>query len=109
MGPMGPYPRARFVLVRTRRFLRKDRAFAWSGDLGSRVWRGSRDSRPADPGHRTVGLDASPTLVRYASAAHPLGRYVVGDAGALPFGDGTFDVVVAYNSLMDMDDMPGAM
>jgi ubiquinone/menaquinone biosynthesis C-methylase UbiE len=34
---------------------------------------------------------------------------VVGDAGALPFGDGTFDVVVAYNSLMDMDDMPGAM
>ena len=30
-------------------------------------------------------------------------------AAALPFGDGCFDLVVAYNSLMDVDDMPAAV
>ena len=28
---------------------------------------------------------------------------------ALPFDDRSFDLVVAYNSLMDFDDMPGAV
>ena len=31
------------------------------------------------------------------------------DMGALPFADAVFDVVVAYNSLMDVEDMPGAV
>jgi ubiquinone/menaquinone biosynthesis C-methylase UbiE len=34
---------------------------------------------------------------------------VVADAGALPFGTGTFDRVVAYNMLMDVPDMPRAV
>ena len=59
----------------------------------------------AQRGHTVVALDASPTLTAMA-AAHPGGRYVVGDAAALPFGDGCFDTVVAYNSLMDVADMP---
>jgi SAM-dependent methyltransferase len=53
-------------------------------------------------------LDISATLVASA-AANPFGLYVVGDAAALPFGDGSFDLVVAYNSLMDVDDMPAAV
>jgi len=56
-----------------------------------------------------VALDASPTLTAMAAAADPGGRYVVGDAAALPFGDGCFDTVVAYNSLMDVADMPASV
>jgi SAM-dependent methyltransferase len=63
----------------------------------------------ASRGHRVVALDASPTLVAGAAVADPGGRYLVGDAAALPFGDGCFDLVVAYNSLMDVDDMPAAI
>jgi SAM-dependent methyltransferase len=60
-------------------------------------------------GHRVTGLDASPTLLRAASAADPASRYVEGVAEALPFPDGAFDLVVAYNSLMDVADMPSAV
>jgi SAM-dependent methyltransferase len=60
-------------------------------------------------GHRVVGVDASPTLLRYARDADPASAYVLSDAAALPFDDGSFDVVVAYNSLMDIDDMPRAV
>jgi ubiquinone/menaquinone biosynthesis C-methylase UbiE len=36
----------------------------------------------------------------------PGGEYVVGRAEALPFADAAFKHVVAYNSLMDVEDMP---
>ncbi len=60
-------------------------------------------------GHRVVGLDASPTLVRLAREEDPEGEYVLGDAAVLPFDDGAFDLVVAFNSLMDVQDMPRAV
>jgi SAM-dependent methyltransferase len=60
-------------------------------------------------GHRVVSIDGSPTLLRHAREADPVGRYVLGDASALPVGDGSVDLVVAYNSLMDFDDMPRAV
>ena len=60
-------------------------------------------------GHTVVALDASPTLVAKAAATHPAGRYLVADAAALPFPDSAFDTVVAYNSLMDVADMPAAV
>ena len=60
-------------------------------------------------GHAVVGLDAAPTLVAAARDAHPAGTYVVGDATRPPFGNSEFDLVVAYNSLMDIADMPGAV
>jgi SAM-dependent methyltransferase len=34
---------------------------------------------------------------------------VVADAAKLPFAEGSFDCVVAYNALMDMDDMPATV
>jgi pimeloyl-ACP methyl ester carboxylesterase len=34
--------------------------------------------------------------------------YIVADAAALPFETGIFDLAVAYNALMDSEDMPGA-
>lgn len=60
-------------------------------------------------GHRVVGLDASPTLLGHARRADPSGRYVLADAARVPFADGTFDLVVAYNSLMDIEDMEAAV
>jgi SAM-dependent methyltransferase len=60
-------------------------------------------------GHRVTGVDASPTLLEAAAAADPAGRYLLADAAELPFDDGSFDLVVAYNSLMDVQDMPGAV
>jgi SAM-dependent methyltransferase len=63
----------------------------------------------AQRGHAVVALDASPTLLAMAATADPAGRYLVADAAALPFGDGCFDTVVAYNSLMDVADMPAAV
>jgi SAM-dependent methyltransferase len=63
----------------------------------------------AHRGHRVVAVDASATLVGHAADADSGGRDLVADAAALPFRDGSFDVVVAYNSLMDVDDMPAAI
>src|ERR671935_2628662 len=60
-------------------------------------------------GHRVTALDASPTLLSAAAEADPASRYVEGTAEALPFPDAAFDLVVAYNSLMDVADMPAAV
>ena len=56
--------------------------------------------------HRVTGIDASPTMLRAAQEADPSGTYLLADAADLPFDDASFDVVVSYNSLMDVDDMP---
>lgn len=56
-----------------------------------------------------MGLELSQTLVRYAAEADATSSYVHGNASALPFSDGSFELVVAYNSLMDIEDMPGAV
>jgi ubiquinone/menaquinone biosynthesis C-methylase UbiE len=45
-------------------------------------------------------------LINAARKAHPEGDYLVADAADLPFPDGTFDLVIAYNSLMDVRQRP---
>ncbi|HZB86656.1 MAG TPA: class I SAM-dependent methyltransferase, partial [Gaiellaceae bacterium] len=76
-------------------------------DLGCGEGRVARDL--AALGYVVTGIDASPAMVSAARAAHPDGEYLVGEAASLPFADASFDLVVAYNSLMDIDDMPGAV
>jgi SAM-dependent methyltransferase len=76
-------------------------------DIGCGEGRVSRDLR--DLGHRVLGVDAAPSLVAAAQEADPGGEYVIADAAELPFEDGSADLVVAFMSLMDMDDMPGAV
>ncbi|HEX9415234.1 MAG TPA: class I SAM-dependent methyltransferase [Gaiellaceae bacterium] len=63
----------------------------------------------ASRGHRVTAVDASPTLLAAAQEADPEGEYVLADAAELPFERESFDLAVAYNSLMDIDDMPGAV
>lgn len=76
-------------------------------DLGCGEGRVTRDLR--DLGHRVVGVDVSPSMVAAARDADPMGEYVEADAAELPFEEDAVDLVVAFMSLMDMDDMPGAV
>ena len=52
-------------------------------------------------GHHVVGVDSSPAMVAMARERH---EAVVADAADLPFEDGSFDLVVAYMSVMNLDD-----
>jgi ubiquinone/menaquinone biosynthesis C-methylase UbiE len=56
-------------------------------------------------GHRVVATDLSPTLLHHAQKVDQVTNYLVTDAAALPFRGGSFDSIVAYNSLMDVDDL----
>jgi SAM-dependent methyltransferase len=76
-------------------------------DVGCGEGRVSRDL--VERGHRVVGIDTSATLVRLAGDADARSWYLRADAAALPFVDECFDLVVAYNSLMDVDDMGGSV
>jgi SAM-dependent methyltransferase len=60
-------------------------------------------------GYAVTGVDASPTMVGLAAAHDDRQPVVQADAAALPFRDGTFDLVVAYMSLHDIDAMPAAV
>jgi SAM-dependent methyltransferase len=60
-------------------------------------------------GHNVTSVDASPTLVRLAAEADPGIEFVLADAAALPCDAAAFDLVVAYNSLMDVQNMPQAV
>jgi SAM-dependent methyltransferase len=76
-------------------------------EVGCGEGRVSRDL--AARGHAMTAIDASPTLLAAAAEAHPEGRYLLADGADLPFADASFDLVVAYNSLMDILDMPRAI
>jgi SAM-dependent methyltransferase len=76
-------------------------------EIGCGEGRVARDLKAR--GHRVVAIDSSPTLLRYAREADPDGTYELADAADLPFDGASFDLVVAYNSLMDISDMPGAV
>lgn len=72
-------------------------------EIGCGEGRVTRDLR--DRGHEVTALDSSPTLLRHAARSDPRSRYLVARGEALPFPGTTFGVVVAYNSIMDVDDM----
>lgn len=76
-------------------------------DLGCGEGRVARDL--TERGHHVTAVDSAPTMLVAAREADPDGTYVLADGAALPFHDGAFDLVVAYNSLMDIEDMPGAV
>jgi len=60
-------------------------------------------------GHDLVGIDVSPTMVAAARAHSPKLEFVEADAAQLPFDDEAADLAVAFMSLMDIDDMQGAV
>jgi ubiquinone/menaquinone biosynthesis C-methylase UbiE len=58
-------------------------------------------------GHTVVELEGSPTMAR--ASAELGGIAVAGDAACLPFPSSIADVAIAFMSLHDVDDMPGAV
>jgi len=77
-------------------------------DVGCGEGRVARDL--AALGHRVLALDPTPTLSRRAAEA---GGGVLGvlraDGARLPVPDAAADLVVAFMTLQDIDDMPGAV
>jgi SAM-dependent methyltransferase len=63
----------------------------------------------ATRGLRTVGIDPAESLIRQARHLHPDGDYRTAQAEQLPFEDRTFDLVVAYLSLVDIADAKAAI
>lgn len=76
-------------------------------DVGCGEGRVSRQLRSL--GHQVAGIDAAPTMVRLAAAHEGQPPALVADAARLPFRDEAFDLAVAYMTLHDIDDMPGAV
>jgi SAM-dependent methyltransferase len=56
-----------------------------------------------------VGIDSSPTLVELAREAGGYAELVCADAADLPWEAQTFDLVLAYMSLHDMEDLARAV
>jgi len=57
-------------------------------------------------GYPVIGVDSSPGMVELVGERH---EALVADAAALPFADGSFDLVIEYMSLMNFDDPEGAI
>ncbi len=57
-------------------------------------------------GHDVIGVDASERMVEMARERHPA---EVADAAELPFEDSSFDLVIAYMSVMNFDDPEAAI
>jgi len=76
-------------------------------DLGCGEGRLARDL--AERGYDVVGVDASPSMVAAARETAPEMEIKLADAASLPLPDGSFDLVVAFMSLQDADDLAGAV
>jgi SAM-dependent methyltransferase len=76
-------------------------------DLGCGEGRLSRDLKAL--GHDVVGVELSPTLLAAARSADPSIEAHLADAASLPFGDGAFDLVIAFMSLQDVQDLEGVV
>jgi ubiquinone/menaquinone biosynthesis C-methylase UbiE len=75
-------------------------------DVGCGEGRLPRDLKAR--GHKVIGIDASPTLIKYARQADPTGEYHEANAAAIPLANECCDLVIAFMSLQDVDDLPKA-
>src|SRR5215469_8689582 len=60
-------------------------------------------------GYRVTAIDPVEKLVSAAVQAGSADAYGIAAAADLPFEKGSFDLVVAYNVLMDIEDVPAAL
>jgi SAM-dependent methyltransferase len=76
-------------------------------DIGCGEGRLPRDMRRL--GYTVIGIDPSPTLIDAAREADPDGDYRIADAATIPLPDGTTDLVTAFMTPQDIDDLDAAM
>jgi SAM-dependent methyltransferase len=62
-----------------------------------------------DCGYRATATDPVEALVSAAAQAESADEYRVATAANLPFANETFDLAIAYNVLMDIEDVPMAL
>lgn len=65
--------------------------------------------RGIERGASVVGVDFSEEMVALAGSLHPSVSFVVADAGALPFADGSFNAVVANFLMPHVSDLPAVV
>jgi SAM-dependent methyltransferase len=68
---------------------------------------GDAAAQAAARGADVTAVDVSPEMVELAASLHPGVRFEVGEAGALPFADASFDAVVANFLMPHVADLPG--
>ena len=76
-------------------------------DVGCGEGRFPRDLKRL--GHTVIGFDVVPALTRAARSADPTGQFCCANAASLPLRDGCCDLVTAFMSLHDVDDLAGAV
>ena len=77
-------------------------------DVGCGEGRVGRDLQKA--GHTVIGVDWSATMCKAATThSETPTRAVVGDVARLPIADASVDCAIAFMSLHDIDNMPGAI
>jgi SAM-dependent methyltransferase len=106
MGEEGDYGRA-FVLDGPMLARVRGRGLATALDVGCGEGRFCRMLQEA--GIATVGIDPTEELLRQARRRDPNGDYRIGRAEALEFPDHSFDLVVSYLTLIDIDDIDRAI
>jgi SAM-dependent methyltransferase len=62
-----------------------------------------------DLGYRVTASDPVAELVKAAVEVDSAHAYAIADATALPFAARRFDMIVAYNVLMDLEDVPATL
>ncbi len=76
-------------------------------EVGCGEGRVSRELRKL--GYNVTASDVAAPMVEAARQANSADDYAVAPAASQPFADASFDLVVAYNVLMDVEDVPAAV